>query len=311
MKHYPEGDLELKNDSEEEQIRTRAIFNDLKLNAEKGIELFEREKDFLCTCLKLTVYEKDGKPEDFKHCSNFIFKELYLTYFHNNLAGPFFKAKRGKIVEVSEREKNKDWKFLQKIADIWLKEIEKLRHTDLILQELSVETRKDLKELDKEYTRLRRKFRRQQNDYKLKKDKILLQSKFIYLLTKSVKENSNEIDFEIPFGGEILEFTTYSLIHITSRHYAESIKDKKDKTFHYKNFHPNELHTDLKKILIKIDGLKLIDLSKTKNIIFDYEEVIYQRWIEKKTKQIVGLEMYNSTEYNLFTQFMIYQLLKI
>ena len=137
MSHYPIEDLDLKNDSEEEQIRTRKIFDDLKSKAIKGEKLLRREKDFLCTCLKLTIYKEDGKPEDFSFCDDFIFKELYLTYFHNNLSGPFYKAKAGQVFEVSEKEKVKDLKTLQRISDNWLKEIEFEKHKNQILQELA------------------------------------------------------------------------------------------------------------------------------------------------------------------------------
>lgn len=231
---------------------------------------------------------KKNNPEDFEICNDFIFRELYLTYFHNNLSGTFFKARAGKIVEVSEREKIRDFRLLQKIADKWLKEIEFEKHPDQILLELAAETRKDLKELDKKYPKLIRNFRKKQNDYKLQKDKIILQSKFIYLLTKGVKEDYNQTDFEIPFNGQIIEFTSYSLIHITSRHYSEAIKDKKDKSFHYKNFHPKELHLDLKLILTEIDKLNIIDLSKVNNILFIYDNIVYHLWVEKKFKQIKG-----------------------
>lgn len=288
MSYYSVEELELKNDSEEEQIRTRKIFQDLKSKALKGEKLVEREKEFLCTLLKLTLYKDDGRPEDFTICNDFIFRELYLTYFHNNLAGPFFKAKKAKIVEVEEKEKHRDFKTLQNIIDKWQKELEIENHKDQVLQELAAETRKDLKDLDKKYPKLLRKFKKKQEEYRLKKDKIILQSKFIYLLTKTVIEDYNQTDFEIPFSGQIIEFTSYSLIHITNRHYAEPIKDNAAKTYHYKNFLPKELHLDLKSLLTEIDKVNVIDITKTNTIIFLYEGVVYNLWIEKKIKQVKG-----------------------
>ena len=288
MPHYKIEDLDLKNDSEEEQIRTRKIFEDLKSKAIKGEKLLSREKEFLCTSLKLTIYKEDGNPEDFEVCNDFVFKELYLTYFHNNLSGPFFKAKAGKIIEVEEREKHKDFKTLQKISDNWLKEIEFEKHKNQILQELAAETRKDLKELDKKFPKLLRRFRKKQDEYRLQKDKIILQSKFIFLLAESVIEDYEKSDFEIPFNGQIIEFTSYSLIHITSRHYSEAIKNREEKTYHYKNFLPKELHIDLKNILLEIDKLNVINLNNTNNIIFVYEGITYHLWIEKKVKQVKG-----------------------
>ncbi len=133
-----------------------------------------------------------------------------------------------------------------------------------------------------------RRFKKKQDDYRLQKDKLILQSKFIYLLTKSVMEDYHQADFEIPFSGEILEFTSYSLIHITNRLYAQHIKNNDTKTYHYKNFLPKELHLNLKLILVEIDKLNVIDISLTNNIIFVYEGVFYHLWIEKKTKQVKG-----------------------
>ena len=45
---YEIEDLDLKNNSEEEQLRTRLIFEDLKLKAQNGVSLTEHEKDFFC-----------------------------------------------------------------------------------------------------------------------------------------------------------------------------------------------------------------------------------------------------------------------
>lgn len=288
MKHYLPEELDFKNGSEGEQIRTRKIFDDLKERAINGKFLLEREKEFLCMGLNLTIHKDDGKPENFDFCNDYIFKELYLTYFHNNLAGLFHKAKKGKIVEVSQREQIKDFKTLQSISNRWLKQIEITNHKDQVLQELATETRKDLKELDKKYPRITRYFKAKQDKYRLQKDKIILQSKFLYHMIKSVKQDYEQSEFEIPFSDQIVELTDYSLVHITSRHYAEPIKDKPEKSFHYKNFYPRELHIDLRNILTEIDKLGVIDLNQTDNIIFEFDEVVYQLWIQKRIKQIKG-----------------------
>ena len=287
-KTYSLDELDLKDDSAEEQVRTRKIFDDLKIKASAGELLLEREKEFLCLCHKLSYIESDGKPEDFDYCKDYVFKELYLTYFHNNLSGPFFKAKRGSVVPVEMDEQIKDFKTLQKISDNWLKQILILNHKNQVLQELSIETRNDLKLLEKKYPNWKRKMKCHQNDYKLKKDKIILQSKFIYHIAKSVTENHDPQEFEINFSGEIIEFTSYSLIHILSRHYAEPIKDNKDKTYHYKNFLPRELHVNLKEILSKIDSTNAIDITQTDNILFEFDDVTYHLWVQKRFKQVKG-----------------------
>lgn len=283
---YSVEELEFKNDSQEEQERTRKIFEDLKKRALNGEILLEREKEFLCLSIKLSYLQEDGEPEDFVFCKDFIFHELYLTYFHNNLSGPFFKAKRGQIVSVEIEEQGKDFKTLQRISDNWEKQLQITNHPDQILQELAAETRIDLKKLEKKYPNWVRKIKRNQDNYRLKKDKLILQSKFIYHLVKSVMENYNPEDFEILFSGEIIEFTSYSLIHIVSRHYAEPIKDDSQKTYHYKNFLPKELHLNLKDILTKIGNKNIFDIKKTDNIIIEYDGVIYHLWVQKRFKQV-------------------------
>ncbi|MDL2143852.1 hypothetical protein QQY79_15095 [Flavobacterium tructae] len=285
--YYSLQELNFKNASLEEQKRTRKIFEDLKKRASAGQKFLEREKDFFCTCLKLSQWN-DGNINEFDICKDYEFKDLYLTYFHNNLEGPFLKVHGTKIIEVSQEEQINDFAYLMKVADEWLKQIEIENHSDQILQELSIETRKDLKLLAQKFSGLNRIFRKQKDDYKLRRDKIILQSKFIYLLVKSVVENNESTDFEIPFSNEIIEFTIYSLVHIVSRHYAEPIKQNEDKTYHYDHFFPTELHIDLKNILIEIDTLNLIDIKKTDNIIFKFKGVSYKLYIQKRFKQVKG-----------------------
>ena len=289
MKNYTVDELDFKiGGGEQEQSRTRKIFEDLKDRATAGKSLLEREKDFLYMGLKLSDFD-DGNPEDFRACDDNIFKELYLTYFHDNLTEPFYKHKKGKgIVVVGHQEKIKDFRTLMRVSDVWLNEIKNEKHSDQILQELGIETRRDLKTLDLKYPSLKRRFRKYQDEYRLKKDKIILQSKFIYLLVKSVIENNDSEDFEIPFSGETVEFTIYSLIHIVSRHYAEPMKDNPEKSYHYEHFYPTELHIDLRNILGEIDKLNLIDVNNTDNIFFKFKGVIYQLWIQKRHKQVKG-----------------------
>ncbi|AZJ36443.1 hypothetical protein D6T69_13295 [Tenacibaculum singaporense] len=286
-KHYSPEELDFKNGSEGEQIRTRKIFEELRQRAINGENLLEREKEFLCLGLSLSLKD-DGKPQNFDFCDDFIFRELYLTYFHNNLEGPFYKARKGKIVEVSLNEQTKDFKTLQKVINGWSKGIEIINHTDQILQEIAAETRRELKDLEKKFPRLSRNFKKVKKAYELQKDKIILQSKYIYHLTKSVMEDYDKSEFQIPFSGQTIELTIYSFVHIINRHYAAKIKDKPEKTYHHKNFYPKELHIDLKNILIEIDKLKKINIDNTDNIIFSFDNVVYQIWVQTRIKQVKG-----------------------
>lgn len=288
-KHFSNEELDFKNVSQDEIIRFRKVFEILKSKALDGEILFQREKDFFCSCLKLSQWN-EGNLNEFEVCKEYEFKELYITYFHNNLEGPFEKIFNGKVIEVSENEKLKDFIYLMQVADKWTKEIEIENHNDLILQELGIETRRDLRELNKKFSGLNRIFKKQKGDFKLRKDKLILQSKFIYLLVKSMIENNESQDFEIPFSNEIIEFTIYSLVHIVNRHYAHGIKQNDEKTYHYKHFYPTELHIDLRKILLEIDKLNLININNTDNIIFNFKSINYRIYIQKKFKQKKGIK---------------------
>jgi len=284
---YELDDLILRDDSEEEQVRARGIFEDLRNKALNGADLLEREKEFFCTCLKLTDLEEDGNPEDFEACSNFIFKQLYLTYFSSALgAAEFYKAHKGGIYMVPEKEKIADFKYLQRECNRWQKVIETTNHPDQIKQQIASETRTELKNHKKNSGRLF--FNRQKKRYAIQRDKHILHSKFIYLLVKQVIENHSEADFEFEFLGQNVEIDSYSLIHIINRHYAAIIKDNPQKTYHVEDFEPDQLHIRLKDILHRIDGSDLMDASGMEKLAFVFKGKKYRVWIKKRTKHVKG-----------------------
>lgn len=293
-KHYSIEELDVKNiinnDGEvieKEANRIENTIKDLKNRVVNGGILLEREKEFLYIFLKTTDYEDLDFINRNPIFQDFIFRELYLTYFHNNLQFPFYKLRKGLIIEkVGCQEFNKDMKKIIKFSNEWLRIIQVSNHTDQVLKEVATETRANLKELDKEYPSLKRIFSKNIKAYKLKKDKIILQSKYIYMAVKRIMEDNLAEDFQIEFLGEKLEFTAYTFVHILSRHYAEGVKQMKDKTYHYQFFLPEELHIDLKNILQQIDRVGCIEQLDTKNIVFEYKGIVYSLWIEEKTKQV-------------------------
>ncbi|WP_424495371.1 hypothetical protein [Salinimicrobium sp. GXAS 041] len=289
MKHFTEEELEFyfDRDSEEEQTRTRKIFEKLRDRAKGGKTLLEREKEFFCLCLKLSDYEDDGKPEDFEVCNDFRFKQLYLTYFSSGLkSDEVYKADKGKVYLVPLNERIKDLKYLTSIQKIWLKEIEKTNHTDQILQLLAAETRQDLKRIKKEAGTLF--FRKQKEQYAFKKEKQILHSKFLYLLVKKTIQNHDESDFNFTFMAKNVEIDAYSLIHIINRHYAEVIKDNPQKTYHIEDFDPELLHIKLKDILKEIEE-KSIPIKNPEKFAFRYKNVDYRIWIKKRVKYEKGI----------------------
>lgn len=60
---YSIDELNLKDSSEEEQIRTRKIFDNIKERSINELFISEHEKDFFCLGVKLSLLD-DGKIED-------------------------------------------------------------------------------------------------------------------------------------------------------------------------------------------------------------------------------------------------------
>ena len=94
----------MKNDSEEEQIRTREIFKNIKERCKKREPVTEHEKDFFGLGVKLSLKD-DGKIEDYPCCDNYKFKMIYLSYYHD-LSGNGEYEKLGENLSIrSEKEK--------------------------------------------------------------------------------------------------------------------------------------------------------------------------------------------------------------
>ncbi|MDN3593961.1 hypothetical protein [Zunongwangia endophytica] len=289
MKHFEEHELEFYfgRDSDEEQKRTREIFEELEKRAKAEKPLLEREKDFFCRCLKLSDYVVDGNPEDYQVCNDFLFKHLYPIYFSSGLkSDAVYKPHKGKLYLVPLNERIKDLKFLYSTQIKWLKKIETTNHSDQLLQTLASETRNDLKKLKRKEGTLF--FKKQKKQYALKKEKQILHSKFIYLLVKKTIQNYEESDFKFEFMGKNVEIDAYSLIHIINRHYAEIIKENTDKTYHIEDFEPDLLHIKLKDILNQIEEKK-VAISNTEKIAFRYNDQDYRIWLKERVKFKKGI----------------------
>ena len=145
---YKIEELNLKDNSNSEQTRTRKIFLDLKSKAIKGEKLTEHEKEFFCQSVRLSLLD-DGLESDYPCCSNPIFKFKYLIYWHDLTGGTAYqKPERGKLVNISQVEAERDLKYLIQEAKNWLVEIEKTNHTLELMQQISKETRCQKKTLD-------------------------------------------------------------------------------------------------------------------------------------------------------------------
>ncbi|RIV73683.1 hypothetical protein [Flagellimonas aequoris] len=286
---YSVEELDFKDGGrEEEQKRTRSIFEDIKIRAEKNLPLLEREKDFFCLGLTASIVKEDGKLKGYSICENYIFKSLYLTYYSGAFGeGKFIKARKANLYEVSDSEKKSDFNYLKIVENKWLNQIQKENHKEELLLKLSIETRNELKKLKKETGRLF--FRKSKEKYAFRKAKIILHSKYLYILIKKIKQDSDEADFLFDFCGEQIEIDYYTLVHIINRHYAKIIKGNPDKSYHVEEFEPKGLHLRLKKIMTAINSSGIITKPEMEKISFEYLNKTYRVWIKKRVKQEKGI----------------------
>jgi hypothetical protein len=288
--NYKIEELELKNNSYEEQERSRIIFESLKLKVSKGDALTEHEKDFFCMGVKLSTLN-NGKIEDYACCDNFKFKGLYLTYFRNLAGGgTYFKSgPNNSYYKVSSDEANKDLKYLIEKANEWEATINITNHSSSILNSISQETRDDIKTLKNQPEFVNDQFSLGSFRFRYKKWAILLQSKYIYCTALEITEIFGTNDFIIKLNNKDIHFTDYSLIHILNRHFSQITKqyDTK-KSFHKNDFYPKLLNKQILNILDLIDKSNLYIGQSLEQLNFQYNNIDYQIWIKERIRQEKG-----------------------
>lgn len=295
---YSIEELDLKNDSEEEQVRTREIFENIKERCQNGELVSEHEKDFFGLGLKLSLKD-DGKIEDYSCCDNYKFKMIYLSYYHDLSGnGEYEKIKGKTIYKVGESEKKIDISYLSQAASSWQNIINTTNHSDELLKQISKETREELKIVEKNKRMLI--FRRDRERYQLNKRRILLQSKYIYCTALLIFEMFENKDFVFNLNGQNIEINEYSIIHILSRHFSEVTKQNFNKSYHGGDIKPKYLNKQLKEIMTVIDESKHLENQNINNVNFRYKGIDYAIWIDKKTKQEKGK---GNIEYNRLETF--------
>lgn len=283
---YDRVELDLKDNSESEQIRTRKIFEDLKAKAERGEKLTEHESDFFCQGVKLSLLD-DGNIDDYNCCSNYKFKTTYLVYFRDLLGnGIYEKVKGTSLYNPDYNEINKDIEYLKRVEADWLSTINITNHSDELLKQISKETREELKNLEKTKGRLL--FKRDKLNYVKNKRSIILQSKYIYCTALEIFEMFDKKEFLLNLNGKEIEINEYSIIHILSRHFAQTTKPLNKKSFHIEDIEPRYLNKQLKNIFQDIDVAKLLNGKSINKIAFQYKNIDYLIWINEQTKQIKG-----------------------
>lgn len=284
---YQIAELEINPNADfnSEQIRTRRIFDTLKVKAIANEYLTEHEKEFFYGGVKYSVLD-DGKIEDYECCDNPKFKFIYLSYaryVNGSKKSKITKPVRDFEYIVKKKEIKQDLYYLKTKAREW-KTIVKINiHQDKLLQ-IVKETREELKELKKSY--------KNKNiqaiyspGYIAKENAVLLNSKWLYCVALEIFESLDLVDFISEINGIKVEFNEYSLIHIINRHFAKILKqyDTK-KSFHYNIFKPRILSTQIKEILTFIDRSRLLENKAIDKIAFQIDGIDYIIYTSEKIR---------------------------
>lgn len=288
---YKSSDLMIKDDSDEEQIRTRNIFLDLKKEATKNGKLSELEKEFFCRSLRYSLLN-DGSVSDFPCCQNYIFKDLYLTY-ENDItgAGEYNKLYKTGILSVPIDERNKDLEQIITFAKEWEKVIRKTNHQDTLLQIAAKEARETIKLLDAqpEFDPANNPFAKGSFKYKYKLWDICLYSKYLYLMALEILQSNENGALLFDLCGKEIEMNAISIIHILQRHYGMRAKKfDTQKTHFHSEFSPRELPKRFKDIFKIINDSNTIELRDIFKLPFVYKSKEYIIWIKEDFKQLKG-----------------------
>src|SRR5450432_1181099 len=276
------SELQFRNGSDAEQIRTRKIFEKLQLKAKANKKLTEHEKDFFCQALMFSL-RNDGSLDDFNCCDNRKFKFLYLTHYHD-LSGtsPVYKPNNAqqKVTQISEEEKQNDLEYLYAKSAEWKVIITKLNHKELLLQEAAKEARNDLNNnhdsLQGNSSTIISNSNFTNEEIEME---ILLKSKYIYCIALKLFEKLSKDDLLLKINGQNIEINEFSIIHILNRHFAsKNIYYDTKKSFHIEDFEPELLHNQLREIFEKIDHSETYKNFSLDKIAFQFKGVDYQIW---------------------------------
>ena len=286
---FETDELRIKDNTNAEELRTRKIFEVLKEKAIKQEELTEQEKEFFCLGVKIST-RNDGTWEDYACCDNYKFKNLYLTYFRDLTGGSSFSKVNGMtIYKVEPNEAQQDLQYLYHKSDEWDLVVQKANHNRQLLQQISVETRNDLRNLANLPEFANDPFIKGSFKYIFKRRAILLQSKYIYCIALEIFEKLKPADLLLEINSTQIEFNEFSLIHILSRHFAEIAKQfNTNKSFHSEDFKPRILSVQLKEILRDIDASKLLAGKSIAKIGFQKNRIDYVIYTSEKEKSIKG-----------------------
>ena len=285
--------------------RTQEILDDLSQRNMSGQKMSEIEKEFFCTMVFASNMSYEMKT-NMANCKDFHFTTLLQTYgldlsgygkytkFHLvNPNGPL-----NENVRVVERDEAlKDIQKLKEFGTEWKSVIDKGNHKGNELLNRVVKFYNDEKKhLDNSYD-----FNYQINPYaskgfyyKGKLERLVLLSKYIYLMSKKVWESVKN-DNKITFSGLEIEVTEHSIVHMVFSHYFEGLKPVSNgKSHFYGEFHPENIKERLQAILGQIEatgvhlGSQILTYLGSYQIPIKYKNLYYAIWFRKVKTGIKG-----------------------
>lgn len=268
---------------------SQEVFTNLTERATLQKDLSVVEANYYCQLIDiLKPVDPDTPPlhvEDYDVCRNYHFRKLYLQYY-NNLNGtePVYDYK-GELIPEQIRQKH--IKYLDAFAEAWEEMLAKNNHRDEMLNYVVSEARQELKGLNKlpEVKELIW----GANLRRAKRKAIVLHSKYVYITAKEIFESLDQDSISISINNQMIEFNSYSLIHILSRHFAGGVKQYDlNKSYLTSIFHPRELPSQLEWILGAIDASAVYQGQSLDFIPVRYRGQVYSIWTKEAHRSIKG-----------------------
>ncbi|TFF40642.1 hypothetical protein [Mucilaginibacter psychrotolerans] len=205
---------------------TQTLIN--KLVAKEVLTLAESK--FICLGLRgLHAYDPNAPKltaEGFDQCSDFLFWQKYLLYWQDHDGWGVIRE-ANTIIPPSQKRIDSD--FLHTHFEQWLNIIEGQKFASEILQTISSETNRLIKELVK-YSR---DSGEGSNRHKYIKKALVLHSKYLYLQIKEYYEEGNALEERLNLCGNLVVIDSFVYIHTLFGHFAESVKfNRPGKTYH-------------------------------------------------------------------------------
>lgn len=217
----------------------------------------------------------------YSNLTDFHFWEKYLLYGHD-LEGQYEKITPYGLVTFEE--KRVDVIYLEQLYQLWIPIIEKENHTDALLQFLTIEIRRTIKDVLKHSKSRGDGGNHQRYIHK----SLTLHSRFVYLKIKEYyQENpAREESKKICGSNIIVDINTY--VHILLRHFGEAIMEgRPGKTYHHDlNIDVDHLPPQIFQILTAYEELSQFDEIRGENIFFELNDSKYAIWLQSKVRKI-------------------------